>query len=194
MRAWPTDVPYTHDRLRYALALSRHETGYGYGWGPPGDGSHNMGAITAGGRWSGATFSHGDSRPEGGEDVSYTTDFRAYDSREAGWADLVRVMIGQRPMVAEAIDERRGIRAVADALYRTGYYAGSAQDTPRQRVTRYADALRRGIEAQAPSDDGARELLRREVTSTAGAVLSNVITIGLPLVGIALSWRRKRNG
>lgn len=155
--AWPS-VPYNENRMRLVLAIGRYESGYGMGWEGPGVGSHNMGAITAGPSWEGETFAYGDSRPEGSENVGYTTEFRVYPSRAAGWADLVRTAL-KTPAERSAAD-RGDVRGFAAALYAAGYYAGLASQSQSERIDAYAAALRRGLVRQSQSDPGAKRLLR----------------------------------
>lgn len=129
-------------------AVSLHETGYGSGWKPPGDGSFNMGAITAGSGWTGETFSYADSRPEAGRDVSYVTSFRKYPSADEGFKDLVRAVFiwnGRENVRQAAL--KGDLYAVARELYRTGYYKGRAIHSEAERIRAYQTALEHGIGA-----------------------------------------------
>lgn len=112
-------------------AVAWLETLYGAGWGEgPGRGSFNMGAITAGGSWTGETFESSDSRFDAVTQsvISYTTRFRVYPTELDGWKDLVqnvfvnngRDRVKQR---ARACD----YRGVSEALYDTKYYLGTSK-------------------------------------------------------------------
>lgn len=178
---WPTTVGYSANRMRLVLAVGRHESGYGMGWQGPGVGSNNMGAITAGPTWTGETFVYGDSRPEGGQDVGYETQFKVYPDRYEGWADLVRTALKTAPERAAA--DRGDVRGFAQAMYDAGYYSGVASDSPAQRVASYAAALTRGIKRQAQSDPGANALVRSR---------SKLPWLGLAaLVGVGAWWMLK---
>lgn len=133
-------VPPTTDELRMLEAVALHESTFGAGWRGDAAGSNNMGAITAGPGWTGDTFEHKDSRPTTeGTNVWYWTKFRAYPTPLEGWQDLVRVLYIQRPKVRAAA-ATGDPRAVAGAMYDSGYYQG--QGTTRSaRVGGYEQAL-----------------------------------------------------
>lgn len=128
-------------------AVSYHETKYGSAWGGAGAGSFNMGAITAGSGWNGPTFSHKDSRPEGGKDVEYVTEFRKYSTADEGFRDLVRAVFiwnGRSSVQREAV--RCDLYGVSRELYRTGYYKGLAKLSENERVIAYERALKRAVD------------------------------------------------
>lgn len=133
-------VPPTANELRILEAVSLHEATFGYGWTGEAAGSNNMGAITAGSGWTGETFEHKDSRPTAeGTNVWYWTKFRSYPTALEGWQDLVRVLYVQRPKVRAAA-ATGDPRAVAGAMYDTGYYQGQGA-TRAARVGGYEQAL-----------------------------------------------------
>jgi hypothetical protein len=96
-------------------------------WGDQWPGTNNWGAITKG-TWTGPTFQHADSKwtPQGIE--KYVTDFRLYDSPEAGAADLGRLLASVYPKAVSAA-ERGQWSTVSRFLYEGGYYKGTAPPT-----------------------------------------------------------------
>lgn len=127
-------------------AIGALETGYGGGWKGAGAGSNNIGAITAGKIWTGATFEYRDSRPDNqGNNIWYVTKFRKYATPADGWADLARQVYGSklRPHVlaAASAGDTHGFSA---ALY--GYYLGHGA-TVAERVAGHHRAVLRNLQA-----------------------------------------------
>jgi hypothetical protein len=126
-------------------AVGALETAYGRGWSTPeSKGSFNMGAITAGGSWKGATFEHKDSMPQSdGTSTWYTTKFRKYPSAIDGWTDLARIMYVNRPAVLKAATAGDTF-GVSAALYETKYFFGTGA-TIKTRIERHHTALLRWV-------------------------------------------------
>jgi peptidoglycan hydrolase-like protein with peptidoglycan-binding domain len=129
-------------------AVGALETSYGRGWkAPQAVNSNNVGAITAGGSWKGATFEHADTMPQDdGTNVRYVTKFRAYPTLQDGWADLAVIMYQRRPTVLAAALEGDAY-GVSLAMYETKYYFGTGRDK-KTRVERHYTALTRHLVAQ----------------------------------------------
>lgn len=126
--------------IRYAMAIGYLESSYGYGWEEgKGKDSNNMGAITAGASWTGATFSHADSTPT----TSYVAKFRVYPTRIHGWVDLIRIAFKPKALAAAVAGDTRG---VSQAMYDARYYTGTST-TPSVNVDRHAAAVKRGLDA-----------------------------------------------
>jgi len=127
-------------------AIAWLESNYGAGWKGEGEGSFNMGAITAGSSWTGPVFTATDSRPNNdGSSTQYETKFRVYSSALEGFKDLVRVAFVQanRSTVRLAafncnIDE------VSTQLYDTGYYQGFGK-TREERIAGHQKAMRNAL-------------------------------------------------
>lgn len=127
------------------------ETSNTNGWKGVGKGSFNAGAITAGRSWKGDTFEYRDSRPHPknpGKDIVYVTKFRKYATPQAGFEDLVRVVLltnGRDQAVLPAA-EAGDFYGVSAGLFATRYYLGLAADpTPAARIARHYGALYRAI-------------------------------------------------
>jgi len=130
----------TLQEAQFLHAIGMLETSCGTGWKGVGNGSFNMGAITAGTAWKGKTFEYRDSYPdENGVDHWYTTKFRKYETAVEGWEDLANIMYEDRPSVlkaASAVDAY----GVSTALYETKYYTGRGK-TARERIGSHYAAL-----------------------------------------------------
>lgn len=151
--------------LGIAQAIGLMEGGYGRGF------HNNWGAITAtpndDGSCPAGTFAHGDSSFELGE---YQTCFKAYETSLDGATDLLQKLYIDRPAVFEAA-QAGDIRGVAQEMYRTSYYMGTAphgQKDPNgdftnvnnyiafigKGVDQIADLYPHGGEAVADSSNG----------------------------------------
>jgi hypothetical protein len=120
------------------------ETSCGTGWKGGGVDSFNMGAITAGPAWKGATFEYRDSYPdENGVDHWYVTKFRKYASAVEGWADLANIMYEDRPTVLKAASAGDAY-GVSAALYETKYYAGRGK-TAQERIAGHHTTIKRNL-------------------------------------------------
>jgi hypothetical protein len=120
-------VPKLSVRARaLVVAIGGLETHWGDAFRQPdGTASNNWGAITKGSGWTGQTFEHVDTRWNGTDNESYTTEFRVYPSPLAGAQDLANLLRSHyRSAVAAA--ERGDWHAVSAELYKGGYYSGKA--------------------------------------------------------------------
>lgn len=162
---------------RYAMAVSALETSYGYGWSAEhGAGSNNMGAITAGSSWGGATFDHADSTPT----TQYVTQFRAYPTRAHGWEDLVRLLFRRDTTRTAAI--HGDTRGVAQSMYDARYYTGTST-TPAVNVDRYTAGLTRHLASAdaviGPASPGGTALVPPIPFSSLAESLTLVGLVGL---------------
>ncbi|MFA5052782.1 MAG: peptidoglycan-binding protein [Parcubacteria group bacterium] len=134
----------TLQEAQFLHAVGMLETSCGTGWKGVGAGSFNMGAITAGPAWKGATFEYRDSYPdENGVDHWYTTKFRKYASAVEGWEDLANIMYEDRPTVLKAATAGDAY-GVSSALYETKYYAGRGK-TAKERIAGHHAAVARSL-------------------------------------------------
>jgi len=134
----------TLQEAQFLHAVGMLETSCGTGWKGAGVGSFNMGAITAGSSWKGATFEYRDSYPDAnGVDHWYVTKFRKYASAAEGWADLANIMYEDRPSVLKAATAGDAY-GVSAALYETKYYAGRGK-TAKERIAGHHTALSRNL-------------------------------------------------
>lgn len=134
----------TLQEAQFLHAVGMLETSCGTGWKGAGAGSFNMGAITAGPAWKGATFEYRDSYPdENGIDHWYTTKFRKYASAVEGWEDLANIMYEDRPTVLKAATAGDAY-GVSAALYETKYYAGRGK-TIKERIAGHHAAVTRSL-------------------------------------------------
>lgn len=119
--------------LGIAQAIGLMEGGYGAKF------HNNWGAITATPNADGScppgTFSHEDSSFELGK---YTTCFRAYDTSFDGARDFIRTLYEKRPAVYEAA-LAGDIRGVAEEMYATNYYLGTAPPDQRDENGAYTN-------------------------------------------------------
>lgn len=157
-------------------AVSWLETQYGSGWKPPGKGSRNRGAITAGREWFGATFEYRDSRPPTKSEIAsrahenaaatgaglpvphadlyapvwYTTKFRAYTTEIDAVVDLVKmVYLNARRDEKVLPAARRGdTYSFSAGLHATRYYTGTSVD-PTVNITRHHKKVLDSIRAMA---------------------------------------------
>jgi peptidoglycan hydrolase-like protein with peptidoglycan-binding domain len=134
------------DTTRHLAGIGHLETNYGAGWRGAGKGSNNMGAITAGSGWNGATFEYVDTSPNpDGTSTPYVAKFRVYPTPQDGWNDLARVAFGEqlrrKVLIAAVMGDTY---TVSQFLRETNYYAGFGP-TQRDRVYNHFLALRRGI-------------------------------------------------
>lgn len=110
--------------LGIAQAIGLMEGNYGR-WGPK-NASNNWGAITRAPNTDGScpsgSFKHGDSSFEKGQ---YQTCFKLYDTSLDGATDLLRELYLNRPDVFQAAVDG-DIRGVAQAMYASNYYTGTA--------------------------------------------------------------------
>jgi hypothetical protein len=133
--------------LQTALAISRHETGLGHGWGGEMAGSNNFGAVQYGG--PGSTYvsvEHGDTHNDGS---SYTSGFRYYvdaagrTAEENGAIDFLRqISAPRRPLVADAIASGASLLRVAEAMRQKPIYFEGVGANPE---ISYAKALERNL-------------------------------------------------
>lgn len=132
--------------LGIAQAIGLMEGGYGAGFG------NNWGAITRSPNEDGScpadSFVHGDSSFELGE---YQTCFRKYNTSLDGAKDFIRTLYTNRPKVHEAAMSG-DIRGVAEEMYTTNYYLGTAPPDQRDEngaftnVNNYIDFIGKGID------------------------------------------------
>lgn len=132
--------------LGIAQAIGLMEGGYGRGF------HNNWGAITrtpnADGTCPADSFLHGDSSFDLGQ---YQTCFRAYETSLDGATDLLRKLYIDRPETF-AYAQAGDIRGVAQDMYRTHYYLGTAPPDKRDsngdftNVNNYIDFIGRGVD------------------------------------------------
>jgi hypothetical protein len=132
--------------LGIAQAIGLMEGGYGRNF------HNNWGAITRAPNDDGScpadSFVHGDSSFELGE---YQTCFRAYPTSLAGAVDFLRTLYIRRPEVYEAA-LAGDIRGVAEEMYASNYYMGTAPHEQRDangaytNVNNYIDFIGRGVD------------------------------------------------
>lgn len=134
----------TLQEAQFLHAVGMLETSCGTGWKGVGVGSFNMGAITAGPAWHGATFEYKDSYPDSnGVDHWYVTKFRKYASAVEGWEDLANIMYEDRPTVLKAATAGDAY-GVSAALFETKYYAGRGK-TVKERIAGHHAAITRSL-------------------------------------------------
>lgn len=118
------------------------ETSYGDGWKGAGKGSFNLGAIQCGKGWAGARFSYVDTHPNAdGSSTRYQVDFRKYQTREAGWDDLVQVVFvncGRR--VVRSAAQQNDWYGVSKTMRQTGFYEGFGRNQ-EERISNHFRAL-----------------------------------------------------
>ncbi len=132
----------TPAEYRGTIGQSMSETSLSSGWSskiPGAQKSNNFGAITAGSKWTGATFEHRDSKPvttpPPPHQQWYVTKFRAYPTKLAGMTDLVE-WYKDHDGVLQALASGN-VRAFCAALYRYGYFTGF-KFTPDECIDEYA--------------------------------------------------------
>lgn len=119
-------------------AVGLLETSYGKGWKPPGQTSHNWGAVqlTKAQEAAGVPgFAYTDSTPDG---KTYHQAFRAYSDDVAGCRDLVRQMTKQRPATWAAMQANQGTDAVSQAMFFEHYYGSQCP----QALAKYGAAAK----------------------------------------------------
>ncbi len=167
-RVWPRELlepsPFA---VQVALAIARHETGYG-AWpaGSTMEGSNNWGAVQCTERpielpWIGSVACaspgcalHGDRFPDG---RSFRACFRRYASHDEGAADFLRHLVKLRPLTRAGLARGASARDVCAAMHREHYFGGLCPEAvkagaepkttdPRcaaEAIDGYADAVRR---------------------------------------------------
>lgn len=108
----------TPNESLYMRMVALHESSYGAGWKPPGDKSHNMGAITTA-HPDALSFRYNDSDPDSG---AYTTWFAGYTSDLAGFKGLKDTLLKDNVKNALANDD--WLEAV-QCQYNNGYFRGN---------------------------------------------------------------------
>lgn len=134
------------------MAVSRHETCFSEC--KPFIGAHNYGAIQCGavadkmGKCPANCIPARDTSPTAsGANVAYLGCFRAKPSADEGIADFVRLMVVQRPLIAEALPSGDA-RQIAWAMRKSYYFEGFGK-TQEERVENYAIAIERNAKANA---------------------------------------------
>ncbi len=119
----------TPAEYRGTIGQAMSETSFSAGWSskiPGARESNNFGAITAGAKWTGATFEHKDSKPvttpPPPHQEWYTTRFRSYPTKLAGMTDLVQ-WYKEHAGVLDAL-ATGNVRAFCAALYGWHYFTG----------------------------------------------------------------------
>lgn len=158
-------------------AIASLESAYGQGWKPPGNGSHNFGAIQAGSSWNGPTFQYTDTTPQpDGSSKPYVTRFRKYATPIEGAIDLVKVVFINRGRDKQVLPPATAgnTHGFSAGLYATGYYEGFGKDGPdpgdsprEERIANHHKQVVASIRAQAlvlseplPADIAAMPVLR----------------------------------
>jgi hypothetical protein len=137
--------------LQTALAIARHETG----WGTykPFPGSHNWGAVQcckpdASGQCPPGSFLAKDSSPtDAGGSVPYAICFRSYADDAAGARHFLEILTVKRPAVRRALGTGSAVR-VAEAMYDSHYFEGFGK-TREARIQGYAKGIERNARAVA---------------------------------------------
>lgn len=136
-------VDPTRPQAQLVQAVGWLETQYGAGWSskiPGAAGSNNWGAVTAGAGWNGNTFEHKDSRPDSkGNNIWYTTKFRAYPTPQDGATDLIKLVYVQRPAVLAAATLGDSL-AFSTAMYKSKYFLGFGA-TEAERIAHHHGAV-----------------------------------------------------
>lgn len=134
------------------MAVSRHETCFSEC--KPFIGAHNYGAIQCGvvadknGKCPGGCIPARDTSPTAtGASVAYMGCFRVKASVDEGVLDFVRLMVVQRPLIAEALPSGDA-RQIAWAMRRSYYFEGFGK-TQEERVENYAVAILRNAKSNA---------------------------------------------
>lgn len=134
------------------MAVSRHETCFSEC--KPFIGAYNFGAIQCGtiadkaGKCPGGCIPARDTSPTAsGGNIAYLGCFRAKPSAEEGIADFVRLMVVQRPLIAEALPSGDA-RQIAWAMRKSYYFEGFGK-TQEERVENYAIAIERNARTNA---------------------------------------------
>lgn len=141
--------------LGVAQAIGFMEGGPYGKWGPAGK-SNNWGALTRAPNSDGScpanSFTHNDSKfdDEAGAVVTYSTCFRKYDTSLEGAKDFLTRLYVDRP---ETFEFALGgdIRGVAEDMYATRYYLGTAPATATDEngdfvnVNNYIEFIGRGV-------------------------------------------------
>ncbi len=141
----------TPAELQTALAIARHETGWG-AYKPFG-GSHNWGAVQcckpdASGQCPPGSFLAKDSSPtDAGGSVPYAICFKSYPDDEAGARHFLEILAVKRPAVRRALPTGSAVR-VAEAMYDSHYFEGFGK-TREARIQGYATAVERNARAVA---------------------------------------------
>lgn len=152
---FPDDYPNLF-ALGIAQAIGFMEGGPYGKWGPGGK-SNNWGALTkvpnSDGSCPGDAFSHKDSKfvEESGKVEEYVTCFRLYPSSLEGAKDFLKRLYVDRPATFEAA-LAGDIRGVAEDMYATNYYLGTAPPGARDEegnfvnVNNYIDFIGHGVD------------------------------------------------
>ncbi len=141
----------TLPELQCLQAVASLESAYGSGWKPPGNGSHNFGAIQAGSTWNGHTFQYTDTTPlPDGSSKPYVTKFRKYATPIDGAVDLVKVVYLNRgrDKLALAPAGKGDTLGFSRGLHSSGYYEGFGK-TVEDRIANHHRAVVASIRAQA---------------------------------------------
>jgi hypothetical protein len=141
----------TIPELQCLQAVAWLESSYGDGWKPPGNGSFNLGAIQAGGSWTGPTFQYTDTRPNSdGSSTPYVTKFRKYATPIDGAIDLVKVVYLNRgrDKLALVPAGKGDTLGFSRGLHTSGYYEGYGK-TVEDRIRNHHKAVERSIRQQA---------------------------------------------
>lgn len=176
--------------MQCAQAIAWLETQYGDGWGPhdSGFGSNNWGAVQAGANWTGATFEHIDTHPNGdGTSTPYVTRFRLYPTPQMGAADLVRAVYqwhGRSVVLDAAVSGN--VHGVSEELYATGYYEGFGP-TPAARIENHHRAV---VAAMRVFCRALNEPLPAQIDQDAPQSTRPTLTIGTTGESVQLLQRR----
>lgn len=141
----------TPAELQTALAIARHETG----WGTykPFQSSHNWGAVQccrpdASGQCPPGSFLAKDSSPsDAGGSVPYAICFKSYPDDEAGARHFLEILAVKRPTVRRTLGTGSAL-AVAEAMYDSKYFEGFGK-TREARIEGYAKGIERNARAVA---------------------------------------------
>lgn len=173
--------------LGIAQAIALMESNYGK-WGPN-NASNNWGAVTATPNKDGScpanAFQHGDSSFEAGQ---YQTCFVKFDTSLEGAVRFLQTLYGDRPTVFAAA-LAGDIRGVAQEMYRTSYYMGTAPHDQKDsngdftNVNNYIAFIGKGVDQIADLYPvGSGEPASNGVSGTAIAVIGVATLAGLMLM------------
>jgi hypothetical protein len=141
----------TTPEVQCLQAVASLESAYGQGWKPPGNGSHNFGAIQAGSSWNGPTFQYTDTTPQAdGSSKPYVTKFRKYATPIDGAVDLVKVVYINRGRDKATLPPATegDTLGFSRGLHSTGYYEGFGR-TVDDRIANHHKSVMASIRAQA---------------------------------------------
>jgi hypothetical protein len=152
---------------QYVQAIGWLESNYGQGWKGAMVGSNNWGAVQCA---AGASpcIAYQDSFPDG---TTYKVSFRSYATPLEGATDLARHVVGIRPRVRQALEERSpSVFRASYAMRREHYYGGFCPVASKQ----YGGAIAKASFGTPDHSDGTRACAEEAITAHAKRVWADV--------------------